>query len=151
MNASLLRNSRINPKLLAHTKMYGQFDCNRVTIVPPGWKCATHEVTVKISTCASLRVQALFTDPSLQHFRCCEVFAQKTLSKRTSGTINFLPPITSIPSTTSKSASLRKEKDLMNLSRGEKPHHPHAQNADDTLAALNEIHEVLETPEKKMK
>ena len=56
-----------------------------------------------------------------------------------------------MPSTISKALSLDKAKDFTKLLRGEKPHHPHEKCSDETLEALDKIHESFEPPALKYK
>ena len=74
---------------------------------------------------------------------------QKILAKRTSETINLFPHNTAMTNTISKTEYFDKAKDLINMLRGEKYHHLHAQRADDTLISLDKIHEVFEPLTKK--
>ena len=66
---------------------------------------------------------------------------KKTLDKRTSNTINLLTHSIAMPNAISKIVAVDKANDFIKLLRGENPHYPHSQCADDTLIAFDKIHE----------
>ena len=74
---------------------------------------------------------------------------RKTLAKRTSDTITFLPHNITILTSISKTEALEKVKDLIELLRGDKPRHMHTENKDDTLTALNKLCDIFERPKKR--
>jgi hypothetical protein len=44
---NMLRTSRINPKLLAATHIFGQYEFNRAPLAPPGTRIIAHETPGK--------------------------------------------------------------------------------------------------------
>ena len=49
----------------------------------------------------------------------------------------------------SKTAALDKVKYLIKLLRENNPHYPHAENKDDTLTALDKVHDIFEPTTQK--
>ena len=74
---------------------------------------------------------------------------KKTLSKRTSDEINLLPQNITMLTTISKTIALDKVKDIVELLRGDKPHHLHAEYKDDTLTELGKLHVIFEPSTQK--
>ena len=73
---------------------------------------------------------------------------KKKLAKITSDAITLLPHNITMPTTISKTASLEKSKDLIEILRGDKPHCPHVECKDETLMVLDKLHEIFE-PQKR--
>ena len=70
-------------------------------------------------------------------------------TKKTSDEITFLSHSTAMPSAIIKTEAIELSKYLMKLSRVENPHYLHAQCICDTLAASENLYNVLELPEQK--
>ena len=105
---NLLRNSLINLKLSAHAQIFGQFNYDSTPLAPPGCKCAIHEKPSDRGTCEIHSVKAYYIEPSIRNYRCYEVYVEKTLAKRMSEKITFLPQNIRIPNTISKKSALEK-------------------------------------------
>ena len=146
LTLNLLRSSRINPKLSAHAQIFGQYDYNATPIAPPGCKCIMHESPTNRLTWAVHGTQAYYTAPALKHYRCYEVHIRKTLVKRITDNVTFLPHNIKMPATISKEAALDHIQDLIKLLKGYKPHHPLAQHNDPTLTALDQLQAILTKP-----
>jgi hypothetical protein len=66
---SMLRTSRINPKLLAVTHIYGQYDFNRAPLAPPGTILIAHETPGRRQTWAPHGQDGWYIGPALEHYR----------------------------------------------------------------------------------
>jgi hypothetical protein len=67
---NMLRTSRINPKLLAATHIFGQHDYNRAPMAPPGKRIIAHETPARRQTWARHGQDGWYTGPALEHYRC---------------------------------------------------------------------------------
>ena len=76
---NLLRNSRANTKLSACAQIFGQFDCNKTPLAPPGCKWVLHKNTPNRKTWADHRTKAYCAAPDVKYCQWCEVCAQKKL------------------------------------------------------------------------
>ena len=105
-----------------------------------------HESPTNRLTWAVHGTQAYYTVPALKHYRCYEVHIRKTLVKRITDNVTFLPHNIKMPATISKEAALDHIQDLIKLLKGYKPHHPLAQHNDSTLTALDQLQAILTKP-----
>ena len=80
----------------------------------------------------------------MKHYRCFEVHVEKSLAKRTSETITFLPHNISMPNTISKSASLERIEDLVKLLQSKTSLLPFELHKDPTLTAIDRLSELFE-------
>jgi hypothetical protein len=94
---NMLRNSRINPKLLAATHIFGQHDCNRAPMAPPGTRIIAHETPTRRQTWAPHGQDGWYTGPALEHYRCYSAYITKTRSSRIVETVDFFPHHFKIP------------------------------------------------------
>ena len=92
--------------------------------------------------------KAFYIVPAMKHYRCYKVHIQKTLAKRIADTITFLPYNITMPNQISKTAALEKIHDLIKLLKNYKSHHLVTTNHNDTLSALNQLSDILNTNTK---
>jgi hypothetical protein len=88
---NMLRTSRINPKLLAATHIFGQHDYNRAPMAPPGTRITAHETPGRRKTWAPHGQDGWYIGPALEHYRCYTVYITKTRSSRIVETVEFFP------------------------------------------------------------
>jgi hypothetical protein len=65
----MLRTSRINPKLLAATHIFGQHDFNRSPLAPPGTRIIAYETPGKRKNLAPHGQGGWYIGPALEHYR----------------------------------------------------------------------------------
>jgi hypothetical protein len=88
---TMLRTSRINPKLSAATHIYGQYDFNRAPMAPPGTRIIAHETPNRRRTWAPHGKDGWYIIPALEHYRCYTVYVTKTRGERVVETVDFFP------------------------------------------------------------
>lgn len=87
----------VNPKLLAYTYLFGQFDYNQTPLVPPGTKIIAHEKAQKRASWEIHGEQGWSIGPSLEHYLCIKWFFTKTRSKKNVDTVIFFPKAIKFP------------------------------------------------------
>jgi hypothetical protein len=97
MTLNMLRTSRINPKLSAATHIYGQYDCNRAPMAPPGTIIIAHEPPNRWRTWAPHDQNGWYIGPALEHYRCYTVYINKTRGERVIETVDFYPDTFKLP------------------------------------------------------
>jgi hypothetical protein len=101
LTLNLLRNSRINPRLLAGAQPNGQFDYNKTRIAPPGIRVVIHEKSSKQGTWAPHGALGFYIGTAPDHYRCWRVYVTKTQSERIGDTVKFFPQHGQMPTLTS--------------------------------------------------
>ena len=65
----MLRNSRRNPMISAHSMMKGNFDFNKAPLAPPGTKVIVHEKINRRHTWVQHEVQVWYIVPAVKHYQ----------------------------------------------------------------------------------
>ena len=65
---NLLRNSRLNPKLLAWVYLFGHFDFNKNYVLPPGTKIILHAKPGKRASWTFHGEQGYYIGPAINHY-----------------------------------------------------------------------------------
>jgi hypothetical protein len=68
LTLNMLRTSSINPKISAATHLNGQYEYNRVPMVPPGTRIISHETPHHRSTWAPHVQDGWYIGPALEHY-----------------------------------------------------------------------------------
>ena len=71
---NMMRGSRINPKLSAHSQLHSHFDVNRTPLAPPGIRVLVHVEPKNRITWSPHGKDGWYTGPALQSFRCYTVW-----------------------------------------------------------------------------
>jgi hypothetical protein len=101
LTLNLLRNSRINPRLLAEAQLNGQFDYNKTPITPPGIRVVIHTKSNKRGTWAPHGALGFYIGSAPDHYRCWRIYVTITQSERIGGTVNCFPQHGQMPTLTS--------------------------------------------------
>jgi hypothetical protein len=112
MTLNMLMISRLNPKLLAATQIFGQHDYNRAPLTPPGTRTIAHETPVKRKTWAPHGQDGWYIGPPLEHYRCYTVYITKTRSRREVETVEFFPHQFKVPFPSSSKLATQAAADL---------------------------------------
>jgi hypothetical protein len=88
MTLNMLHALQLNSKLLAKAQLNGIFAFNRTPLAPPGTRVIIHEPPIRQSW-APHGVDGWYLGPSLEHYRCYQVYANKTAHARVANTIEF--------------------------------------------------------------
>jgi hypothetical protein len=91
MTLTMLRTSRLNPKLSAAMHIFGQYDFNRAPMAPPGTRIIAHETPSRRSTWAPHGLDGWYIGPALEDYRCYTVYITKTRGNRIVETVGFIP------------------------------------------------------------
>jgi hypothetical protein len=86
---NMLRISGINPKLLASTHIYGQYDYTKAPLAPPGTLIIAHETPNIRRTWGPHGQYGWYIVPALEHYRFYTVYITKTISERVVETVDF--------------------------------------------------------------
>ena len=87
---NLLRTARVNPKLSAHTYLFGNFDFNSTPLAPPGTKVVVHIKVDNRPTWGARGKDGWYVGPSLRHYRCVRCFIPATRSEVGTDTATFI-------------------------------------------------------------
>jgi hypothetical protein len=82
MTLNMLRNSRMNNKLSAHTAIYGIHDFNKCPLALPGTKVVIHEKVENRKSWSTHGTEAWYIGPSFEHYRCVKCFVPTTFGTR---------------------------------------------------------------------
>jgi hypothetical protein len=66
---SLLRKSRVNPRMSAYAQLNGHFDFNRIPVAPPGTRIIAHEKPDKRASWDPHGLDGYYLGPALDHYR----------------------------------------------------------------------------------
>jgi hypothetical protein len=112
MTLNMLRTSRLNPKILAATHIFGQYYFNRGPMAPPGTRIIAHETPSRRRTWAPYGLDGWYIGPSLQHYRCYTVYITKTRGKRIVETVELFPEKFTLPFPSSQDMATQAAADL---------------------------------------
>ena len=91
LTLNLLRNSRLNPKLSAHSFVHGIHDFNKNPLAPPGTRVVAHEKPLHRKTWDIHGKEGWYVGPAIEHYRCVRVYLPDTHQERVCDTVKFLP------------------------------------------------------------
>ena len=97
LTLNLLRNSRLNSKLLAWAYLFGNHDFNKCPLLPPGTKVILHAKPGKRTSWGFHGENGWYVGPEIDHYRCLTCYIPKTHRERVSDTVQIIPkniPIT---------------------------------------------------------
>jgi hypothetical protein len=144
MTLDMLRHSRINPRLSAHTQIFVVSDYNRTPLAPIGTRTVVHERPAQKgrTTFGDHGVIGWTTGPALDHYRHWDFYIPKTTGTRGSDTVVFLPEKYSMPTTASAdraAAALEELTEALKNPAATKPFLNTGSKLDTAIEALTEI------------
>ena len=107
MTLNMMRPSRRNHHMSAHTALYGEFNFDSHPMAPPGTKILIHEKSSKRATWAPHGQEGWYLGPAMDHYRCYSTFVNKTRTERISDTIQFYHHNVTIPTISSSEHATR--------------------------------------------
>ena len=143
LTLNLLRKSRINPKLSAHTAIYGQFSFNRTPLAPPGTKIIIHEKPDKRQSWASHGTDAWYIGPTTEHYRCIKAYVPETHAERISDTTDFFPHDIPIPKINQSDYLRKAANDILSILKSKSPVLPFLSNNDKLEHAIESTAKIL--------
>jgi hypothetical protein len=134
---NLLRTSILHPQLSAAAHFHGLVDYNKIAFAPPGCKIIAHEKPVKRRTWAPHGENGYSLGPTMDHYRCQDVYISSTASECIIDTLEFFPHNYQMPQLSSTAI-------LIMADMTDALQNPHlelqfARVGDDTISALAEL------------
>jgi hypothetical protein len=143
MTLNMLRTSRINPKLLAATDIFGQYDFNRAPVAPPGTRIIAHETPGRRRTWAPHGQDGWYIGPALENYRCYTVYITNTRSNRIVETVDFFPQKVILPFPSSLDLATQAAVDLTHALLHPQPAGPFCQVGDKQAIALKRLASIF--------
>jgi hypothetical protein len=112
LTLNLLRPSRINPKLSAHSQIHGNFNYDKTPLAPPGIKVLAHEPADGRESFAVHAVRGYYVGPCLHHYRCFNIWTPSTNATRVVNTVDWFPHKLKMPTATTKDTIIAAANDL---------------------------------------
>jgi hypothetical protein len=135
--------SRLNPKLLAATHIFGQHDYNRAPLAPPGTRIIAHETPGKRKMWAPHGQDGWYIGPALEHYRCYTVYITKTRSSRVVETVEFSPHHFKVPFPSSRKLATQAAADLTHALLNPQPAGLFCQVGDEQAVALRRLADIF--------
>ena len=143
LTINLLRNSRVNTKLSAHSYLFGNFDFNATPLAPPGTRILLHLKPDKRPSWGFHGEDGWYIGPSPEHYRCVKCFMTATAREKDADTVEFFPHNTPIPVLTTDDCLRQAATDIVDLLRKRKSLYPSLQYGDEVKNALAQIASLL--------
>jgi hypothetical protein len=141
---SMLRTSRINPKLSAATHIFGQYDFNRAPMAPPGTIIIAHETPNRRQTWAPHGQDGWYIGPTLKHYRCYTVYITNTRGERIVETVDFFPEKFTLPFPSPQDLATQAAVELTHALLHPQPTGPFCQVGDAHTIALKRLADIFE-------
>jgi hypothetical protein len=123
--------------------MFGNFDCNRTPIAPPGVRVIAHEKPDKRSTWAPHDVDGWCVGPALESHRCHAIWIEETRAIRVCDTLSWLPAKVTMPSSSSNDLILAGVQDILEALRNPSPRSPLDPLTDSHVTTLKILSELI--------
>ena len=141
---NLLRTSRVNPKLSAHSFINGPFDFNAAPIAPPGSKVVIHKKSDSRNSWDYRGKTGWYIGPAMHHYRCVHCYVPSTHAEITADTVKFLPEKIPFPQATMESYLKQAVSDIITILK--QPKHfniPRSQFSSNTKNVLEKFAQLL--------
>ena len=89
LTLTLLRPSRINPKLSTYAQLHGAFNFNRTPLAPPGTKIIIHNKPAIQGSWATRGYEGWYIGTALNHYLCHTVYENHAAHERVTDTVDF--------------------------------------------------------------
>jgi hypothetical protein len=142
---NLLRQSRINPKLLAHAQLNGLFDYNKTPLAPPGTKVIIHEKPDHHGSWSLHGLNGWYVGPAMEHYRVHRVYCSTTGHERISDTVEFFPKYCKVPGLSSADTAMITALDLTNALMDPTPITPFKQPGTDRMQEIKKLAAIFES------
>jgi hypothetical protein len=139
---NMLRPSRLNPKISAHTQLENVFDFNRTPLAPPGTRAIAYETPSQRGTWDPHGVDGWYVGPALEHYRCYTIHVNDTGGDRTPETISFFPKKCNIPQISSAELAAIAATELIQALKNPHPA-THVIFGNSQLDALRKLSEIF--------
>jgi hypothetical protein len=142
---NLLRQLRINPKLLAHAQLHGIFDYNKTPLAPPGKNVIIHEKPDHRGSWAPHGLNGWYVGPAMEHYRAHRVYCSTTGHGRIRDTVEFFPKHCKVPGLSSADAATIAALDLTNALANPTPTTPFKQRGTDRMQEIKKLAAIFES------
>jgi hypothetical protein len=142
---NLLRQSWINPRLLAKAQLYGAFDYNKTPFAPPGTRVVVHETPGNRQIWDSHGVDGWCIGCAPKHYRYHRVYISKIASKRIADTVEFFPYHCEMLKTSSADAARHAAIALTHALQNPAPATPFAPIGDAQMRAIKQLANIFVT------
>jgi hypothetical protein len=149
LTLNLLRASRRNPQVSAHSILEGNFNCDATPMAPPDTKVLIHDKPQKRGSWDPNGVEGWYLGPALQNYRCYHIFATKTKATRITNTVEFFPTNTKISCATPTDVAIQASHDIIKVLPQKKTSTPLAHIGNDQLEAIQQIADIFNSHIKK--
>jgi hypothetical protein len=139
LTLNLLRQSQINPRLLAQAQLNGAFDFNKTPLAPPGTRVIIHEQTGVRRTWSVHGTHGWYLGAAPEHYRCYTVCCSKTRSERIIDTVEFFPANIRMPRMSSADNATITAQELTHALLNPAPAAPFATIGTGQIAALKQL------------
>ena len=144
LTLNMLCTSRINPNLSAHEQLHGIHDFNATPLAPPGTKCIAHEKSSQRGTWAPHGQLGWYIGAVPEHYRCCQIYIQKTQDTCICDTVEFFPTHCKMPNVTSHDAVIYAANDLITALTTPQPTNSVLSICNDQLVALQKLATIFQ-------
>jgi hypothetical protein len=141
---SMLRTSRINPKLSAATHIFGQYDFNRAPMAPPGTRIIAHETPNRRRTWAPHGQDGWYIGPALEHYRCYTVYITEIRGERVVETVDFFSEKFTLPFPSAQDLATQAAAELTLALLHPQPAGPFCKVGDEQALALKRLADIFE-------
>jgi hypothetical protein len=148
-NLNLLRQSQINPKLLAHVQLNGLFYYNKTPLTPPETKVIIHENPDHRGSWSPHGLNGWYVGPAMEHYRAHRVYCSTTGHERLSDTVEFFPKHCKVPGISSADAAKIAALDLTNALTNPTPITPFKQPGTDRIQEIKKLAAIFESQHQK--
>ena len=94
---NLIRESQINPAILAYEALNGPYNWDQYPLAPPGCKAVIYKAPAVRGSWVSRGMDAWFLGPSTDHYRCNLYYVPETRAYRISGSAKIFPQHCQVP------------------------------------------------------
>ena len=133
----------------AHTILEGLFDFNRTPMAPPGTKILIHEKPAQRKSWDPHGTEGWYLGPAMEHYRCYQLFVNKTKAERITDTVEFFPEKVTMPYPTPTDIAIKAAHDLVSVLKQPTPSTPFAHIGHNQLQAIDQLADIFNQHRRK--
>jgi hypothetical protein len=142
---SLLHQSRMNPKLSAHTQLHGVCNYNKTPLAPPVTKVIIHQKPDHRGSWSPHGLDSWYVGPAMEHYRDHRGYCSTTGNEQISDTVKFFPKYCKVPGLSSVDAATIAAIDLINELANPTPTTPFKQPGTDRMQEIKKLVAIFES------
>ena len=123
----------------------GAFDYNAHPLAPPGCKTVVHETLNQLVTWDEKGTLAWYLGPSMDHYRCHDVYVPKTRSEKVAKSVKFFPQNCPAPVANPRDDATRAALLLAEALQRSDNTYPHSAPSQEQMKALTELSKIFVT------